>query len=243
MDKLTRKELKTDHFAEVVGHTLDNLGHRRQLVTKIGVIALVAVLLIVAGVGYFRYRAAERAEALSALYRILETPIQEAGITGKRVFASSEEREAAVAKKAEEIAAAYPGSREAAIAQYYMATDLADSGNLTKALDTLEAAVKGGDSDTRGLTNFTKAQVLRALGKKDEAENTLRAVIANPGGMVSSDQATLALAEMLSESKPDEAIKLLEPLRTRDGSVQQMAAKLISEIRARQERASASATN
>src|SRR5690606_5621013 len=109
-------------------------------------------------------------EELHALFRILETPIQETGVTGSRVFASTEERNAAVAKKAEEIAAAYPGSNEAAMAQYFLATDLVESGDLNKALESLEAAGKAGNADTRGLVNFTKGQVLRALGKKDEAE-------------------------------------------------------------------------
>lgn len=239
VDKLSRKELKTDHFAEAVGHTLEELGQRRALVTRMAVIGLVVVLLIVAGVSYFRYRAAERAEELHALFRLLESPIQEAGVSGSRVFATETERDAAVAKKADEIVTAYPGSNEAAMAQYFLATNLVESGDLNKALETLESAVKAGDSDTRGLVNFTKAQVLRALGKNEEAETTLRAVVANPGGMVAADQATLALAEILAEGKPDEAIKLLEPLRTHDGSVQQLASKLISEIRARQERASA----
>lgn len=239
MDKFTRKELKTDHFAKAVGHTLEELGHRRQQVTRYALIGAVVVVLIIAAVGFFRYRAAEREAALHAMFRVLETPVEELDQTGGRAFATKAERDAALEKAAQELAASYPNSREGAMALYFLATDLAEKGDLNKALEMLDSAMKAGDADTRGLAGFARAEVLRGLDRKDEAETALRAVIAKPGGMVNANQATLALADLIAQSKPDEAIKLLEPLRTQEGSVQQLAARRISEIRTRQERASA----
>jgi len=240
VDKLTRKDLKKDHFAESVGHTLEELSHRRKQVTRYAVIGVVVIAVIVGAVAFYKYRTEERQKELRVLFRVLETPVLEPGQpTPGRSYATIEERTAAFDKAAKELEAKYPGSNEVAVAKYFQATDLVDKGDLNKALELLNVAVADGNTDTRGLAELAKSQVLKALGRKDEAEKSLRAVIANPGGMVMADQGTLALAELLSESKPDEALKLLEPLRTHEGSVQQLAAKLISEIRARQERASA----
>jgi hypothetical protein len=58
----------------------------------------------------------------------------------------------------------------------------------------------------------------------------LRDLIANPTDFVSSDQATISLARYLAQKKPAEARKLLEPLRTRPGSIGQVAITLLGEM-------------
>jgi predicted negative regulator of RcsB-dependent stress response len=239
VDRITRKELKTDHFVETVGHTLEGISQHRSEVKRYALIGVVVLAVILAAVGFFRYRAAERETALSEFFRVLEAPILPAGQTSGRSFETEAAKNEAVEKAVSDLVAKYPGSNEAAVATYFRATDAVERGELDKALTDLDLAVSAGNADTRALANYAKAGVLNAQGKKDEAEKALRAVVGNPGRLILKEQAELSLAEMIAESKPDEAMKLLEPLRTQEGIVQQSASKLHASILSRKERAAA----
>lgn len=239
MDRITRKDLKTDHFVTTVGHTLEGLSQHRREVKRYAIIGAVVLVVILATVSFFRWRAAERAEALSAYFRVMEAPVVPAGTTSGKSFATEEEKQKGIEQAVTDLLAKYPGSNEAAVAVYFRGTDHAEKGDLAKALADLDLAVSSGNADTKALANFAKAGVLRAQGKKDEAETVLRTVMANPGRLILKEQAALSLAELIQDSKPDEALKLLEPLRTAEGVVQRSAAKLYSEIVVRRERAAA----
>jgi DNA-directed RNA polymerase subunit F len=67
-------------------------------------------------------------------------------------------------------------------------------------------------------------------GNTGEAEKILRDLMAHPTIMVSKEQATIELARTLSRTKPDEARKLLEPLRTERSAVSRMALTAYAEI-------------
>ena len=58
------------------------------------------------------------------------------------------------------------------------------------------------------------AQVYASENKTADAEKLLRDLISNPPSTVSKEQATIALGQLLANSKPEEAHKLLDPLRT-----------------------------
>ena len=58
------------------------------------------------------------------------------------------------------------------------------------------------------------AQVYAAEGKTQDAEKLLRYRIDHPTELVSSDEAKLALAPILAQTNPAEALKLIEGLRT-----------------------------
>lgn len=239
MDRITRKELKTDHFVTTVGHTLEGISQHRREVQRYAIIGVVVLVLVVATVAFFRWRAAERQAALSVVFRTMEAPVVPVGTASGLSYATQEEKDKAAEQVISDLLAKYPGSNEAAIALYFRATDTIDKGDLTKGLADLELAIQSGDSDTRALANFAKAGVLRAQGKSAEAEALLRELMARPGALIMKDQVTLDLAELISESKPDEALKLLEPLREAEGPAQRNAMKLFSDITRRKELAAA----
>jgi hypothetical protein len=74
-----------------------------------------------------------------------------------------------------------------------------------------------------------QAQIYFADGARP-GEKVLRDLMANPTVFVSSEQATISLARLLAPKKPAEARKLIDPLRTRPGSVGQVALSLLSEL-------------
>ena len=87
------------------------------------------------------------------------------------------------------------------------------------------------DKNIASLAKLSLAQLYAAQGRTEPAEQLLRALVNEPTMLVSREQATLALARVLAANKPNEARKLLEPLRaSRVGAVSQAAITLYGEL-------------
>lgn len=230
MDRLTRHELKTDHFAEEVGHTVEWLGlHRRQAI-QYGGIAL-AVIAIAAGAYYWtaarhRTRQADLAEALRNVNAAVGTAPNEA----YKVFPTAEEKDKAVVKGLAEVAARHAGSMEGDIATYLLGTHAIDKGRLPEAETNLKTVAGEGEKEYAALAKLALADLYATQNKIGEAEKLLRPVIDSPAVSVSKEAASLALARILKESKPEEARKLLDPLRTGTGAASRQAIALLGEL-------------
>ena len=231
MDRITRKELKADRFAEEVGHTFEYVtGHRKQFV-RYGA-AAAGVLVLAAG--WYFYSASQkrtRQEALREATATYEAPVGESGNPYLKSFASQAEKDKAVEKAFNDIARKYSGSDEAHIARYYLATRAADEGRMTEAEKRFKEVADTASKPYASLARYALAQIYHSQGKTAEAENLLRELIAHPTALVSKEQATLTLGQMLAASKPAEARKLLEPLRTERGPVSRAALTALSGIR------------
>jgi predicted negative regulator of RcsB-dependent stress response len=89
---------------------------------------------------------------------------------------------------------------------------------------------KNGDDKYASLAKLSLAQIYFADGRTSQGESTLRDLMAHPTVLVSKEQAQISLARYLMTRNPAEARKLLEPLRTQGGSVQQVALSLYGEL-------------
>src|ERR1051326_7203237 len=95
MDRLSRKELKSDKFAQEVGHTVELLAENKEKITKYGVI-VVAVLVVAAGVFfYIRHQATLRAEALANVLKIEDAVISATPQPPKMNFPTQEDKDKA----------------------------------------------------------------------------------------------------------------------------------------------------
>ena len=75
------------------------------------------------------------------------------------------------------------------------------------------------------------AQLYAGQGKFAEAEKMARGVMTNPTILVSKEMATVEVARILAASgKPDEARKLLEPMRTGRTAPSRAAIAALGEI-------------
>ena len=233
MSRITRKELKSDKFAAEVEHTVEYVAeHRRQIVryaTTAG-----AVLLIAAGIYWFlSHRTAERQGALAKALKTQEAPIGDAA-PGVLSFRSEIDRRVASRKEFNEIIKKYPGSTEWIIAHYFLGAIAADEGNLQEAEKGFKVAADSGDKKYSALAKVSLAQIYFANGRVAEGEKLLRWLIDNPTVFISKEQATFALAEGLAKTKPEEARKLLEPLRgSKRNAVSQAAISAMGELGSR----------
>ena len=229
MARLTRKQLKQDNFAAEVGHTVEYVaGHRKQLTRA----AIVAAVVIALGAGiyfYIRHQRNLRQAALAEAIRIQDTLV---GQTGADVptYPTQEAKDKEVAKALNGIIEKYSGSQEAAVARYYLGTNAADQGRLAEAEKQLKASIESADDAYASLGKVALAQVYLATNRAAEGEKLLREVMAHPTVFVSKEQGAILLAEALRNSKPQEARKLLEPLRTSRTAVSQVAIGALGEI-------------
>jgi predicted negative regulator of RcsB-dependent stress response len=235
VDKFTRKELKSDKFAQEVQHSVQFVsGHREQIreqALRWGAPAL-ALVLIVAGVFYYRnYQHDARQEALHAAMRIQNSTVGSSQGEFVVSFPTNEARKTAVLKSWRELVAKYPGTEEGRIGEYFLGTNAADDGNLAEAEKHFKAAIDSGNGPYASLGKLALAQVYGGDGRVKEGAQLLQSVIDHPTVLVSKETATLALAELLRRSDPQRARKLVEPLRTSTrGAVSRAAITLDADL-------------
>lgn len=231
MDRLTRKELKSDRFALEVQHSVEYVSEHRKQLERWGTIAGAALVIILAVYGYMRYQHGVREEALQNALQIQNAQVGPQTNEFTRTFATEAEKNAAAQKVWTDLAAKYPGTEVGVIAEYYLGAAAADKGNIAEAERRLKVVADSGKADYASLAKLSLAQVYASEGKADEAEKLARSVMDHPTALVSKDQATLVLAQLIAKTKPQEARKLLEPLRASDRRpISQAALTALSEM-------------
>lgn len=223
MDKLTRKELKTDAFVVEVEHSVDYLSHHRKQLIQYGSAAL-ALVLVVWGVSAYRsHTQAERGAALESALQMENAPVGPA--QGDALsYPTQADKDKAVNKAFTDIATKYAGSEQAGVAEYYLGAVAADKGDMAQAEKRFKLAMDSGNNAYESLAKLSLAQVYQSQGKTREGRDLIKSVIDHPTVLVSKDQATIALAELIAPSNPQEARKLLEPLRASQRSAVSRAA-------------------
>jgi predicted negative regulator of RcsB-dependent stress response len=224
VDKLTRKELKSDKFALEVQHSVQYVSQHRELMIRWGIPA-VAVVLIAIGIFYYRgYQHNVRQEALHATMQIQNSQVGASQSEYVVSFPTAQARQTAVVKAWSDLAGKYPGTEEGDIAEFFLGTNAADQGNLPEAAKHFQAAIDSGHGPYASEAKLALAQVYSAQGKVNEGVQLIQSVIDHPTVMVSKDAATLALADLIKTSDPKRARKLVDPLRTSTRSAVSKAA-------------------
>jgi predicted negative regulator of RcsB-dependent stress response len=228
--RITRKDLKTDKFALEVEQTVDFFEEHRKDVIRYGSIALVVVLIGVAIFFYRKQQHTARQEALGHAIQVQEAAVGQQSQGGALTFPTQQAKDEAATKAFNDVIAKHGGSEEALVAEYYLGAIAADQGKLPEATKHFQKVVDSGDDHYGPLAKLSLAQIYFSDGHPAEAEKLLRSLIDHPSLFVSKDQATLALVQGLAKSKPEEARKLLAPLRTNPGTVSQVAIRLYGEL-------------
>lgn len=229
MDKVLRKELKTDELAVATEHGLEFVTDHKKDFARYGFIAV--GVLVAAGLiwWYFQNQAQNRHLALANVLAIKEATIGPEPANGAvRAYATEADRDKALFAAIDKMRAEYGGSAEASMAEYYRGVTLGDKGDLAGARKSFELAVSGG-GQYAPLAKQSLAGLHAAEGRIADAEKLYRDLLASPTALVSKDQATLDLARLIKGTRPEEARKLLEPLRGGRGAIARNAIQILSE--------------
>jgi predicted negative regulator of RcsB-dependent stress response len=214
VDRITRKKLKQDEFAQDVGLTVEFFTEHRREAIRYGVAGLAAVILIAGVYFWSSHRSAQRETALAAALEVWQTPVGPAQEGQARTFATQQNKDKAVFASFGDVAARYSGSNEGAMAQYYLGAMAVNSGKLAAAELAFKEVVDSGNANYAALAKLALASVYQAEHRQAEGEKLIQSVIDKPANFVSKEQATIALARYVAASNPDRARKLLAPLVT-----------------------------
>jgi predicted negative regulator of RcsB-dependent stress response len=224
VDKLTRKELKSDKFVLEFEHSVEYVSRHRQQLIRWGILAAGVVVIAVAVYYYRSYQHDAREEALQSAMQIQNSTVGPSTSEYIVTFPTGQAREAAVVKAWRDMAAKYSGTEEGGIAEFFLGTNAADQGNLSDAAKHFQGAIDAGSKPYASEAKLALAQIYASQGKLKDGEQLIQSVIDHPTVMVSKDAATLALAELIKNSDPQRAKKLVDPLRTSTRSAVSKAA-------------------
>lgn len=223
MDSKLRHQLKTDRFAVEVEHSIEYVsGHKKQ----VGLYIALGIAAVVLVSGFFWWRSAQHAKRQADLSRAIEAAEANVGTQSAAglSFKTQDEKTAEVGKRFAEVLAKHPGTDEGSVAASYLGAAAADKGDFKEAEKHFQLMIDKGNANYASIGRRSLAQIYLSTNRKAEAEKLLRDLAAKPTDFVSKEQATIDLARALAESKPAEARKLLEPLRTDKSSVVSQAA-------------------
>lgn len=231
MDRIARNKLKTDRFAVEVEHSVEYVAAHRKQVYQYGSIALV-VALIVGGFLYYRSMQREkRQQELSAAMDIMQVNVSPNPLPNGEESYPSESAKATAAEKAfKAIYDKYSGTDEALVAASYLGALSMDAGKLADAEKYFQIVAGSSEKNYASMGKLSLAQVYLSENRTADAEKLLRELMDNPTVFVSKEQAAIALARAISVTKPAEAKKLLDPLRSERPAVSQVAIPLIAKL-------------
>ncbi len=230
MDRITRKELKTDKFALEVEQTVNFFEEHRQDIIRYGGIGLAVVVLVGGYLLYSGRQHSKRQEALFRAIQVQEAPVGPPTPGQNRNFPTQEVKDQVALKAFGDLAATYPGTQEGEIAQYYIGAIQADQGKLADAEKTFKEVADKADAKYASLANLSLAQIYFSDGRDQQGEAVLRDLMDHPTPFVSKEQAQLTLARFLAAKHPAEAKKLLDPLRGMQGAIGTAALQAYAEL-------------
>lgn len=214
---MTRHDLKDqlqhDQFTDTVSNVVSYSASHRQTIIRYSIIGGAVLIVVGLALWFFNYRASQRQADLQAAFSVLDVPVgpQAAGSTTK-TFATQDEKTKAAQKAFGDVAAKDSGSHEGRIAQYYLGTLKAQTGDAKAAESDLQTVANAG-GDVASLAKIALAQLYVSQQKTSQAENLLRDVVNKPTDLVSKAQAQILLAQILESSNPREAKKIVQSLR------------------------------
>jgi predicted negative regulator of RcsB-dependent stress response len=212
VNRISRKELKSDPFATEVQHSLEYVTDHRSQVIRYGSIVVGVVALAVAWFLYSQHQHTVRQDKLASVFRISDANVGEAANPFSLSFPTDQAKDQALVKALTDLAQ-YSGSDEGTVAEFMLAAHAADKGNAQEAERRLRNVVDNGKGPYVSLAAVQLARIYGSQGKIADARALLQPIIDKPTVFVSKEEAELVLAKILGPTKPDEARKILDRLR------------------------------
>jgi predicted negative regulator of RcsB-dependent stress response len=227
---LTRKELsKPDKFVVEAEHTVSYISDHRKQATQYGLIVLV-VAVIAAGVYYYRTsQHSARQQVLGEAITLGSAPVGTPS-PGLPNFPTQAAKDEAVTKAFNKVVSDYSGSEEGYVAQYYLGAQALAAGKVDDARKKFQDVADHADANYASLAKLSLAQLDFAENRMPEAENLVKDLADHPTDLVSKTQANFLHAQILTQSKPEEARKIYQQIATEKSDVSQLAVTAMNDL-------------
>ena len=230
MARITRKELKSDKFAQEVGLTVTFFEEHQKDVVRYGGIGVAAVLLIGGFFIYQKHEHAARQEELAQAIRVQETPVATVATNGQQTYPTQDAKDQAAIKVFADLESKHSGSDEAQIAEYYLGCIHSDQGKMAEAEKNFLNGANHGDKNYASLAKIALAEIYFSDGRFAQGEKMLRDLMEHPTVFVSKNQAAIALAKHYTGRNNAEARKLLAPIKDGKSPVASIAQTLYAQL-------------
>lgn len=210
MDTQTRHALKSDSFVQAAASSASWIsGHRSGVLRWV----IVAVVVVVAGVGALVYRSVRSSAADAALNAALDTynaPLAEPGApTTDGTYATANARAQAANQQFVAVAQQYGWLPEGAKAHYFAGVTYQDLGQNAQAESELKIAAGSWDHNLSNLAKLALAGLYQQTDRNSEAIDIYKALAAKPSVTVPATMAELDLANLYAASGNQEEARTL----------------------------------
>lgn len=220
MDQQTRQALKHDQFIDSTQHGLDWAKDNSRSLIVVG--AIIAVLLIVIGIGafIFNHRSEQADIAFGEAMQTYQTPLAAPGQQvppGVKTFPSGAERAKAANQIFLKVADSYGMTSSGKLARYFAGLTYLEANQNSQAESMLKQVAGGWNSDLSSLAKLALAQLYRQTGRDTQAIEVYNDLTAHPTSSVPAGTAQLQLADLYeAENKPEMAKKIYAQLKDKD---------------------------
>lgn len=220
MAQISRKELKSDEFVSGMDAALEfYLQHQRAILSA----AVIVVVVLVAGYGYFTWNrsrnqaaSAMLAQALTTMHATVQapgqTPAANAAPAAGPTFPTEAARGQAAARQFQAVVDQYGSTDSGQLARYYLGLAQVDA-NDGQAEKTLQAAAASGNTATATAAQHALANLDLQNGKLAEAHTLLQKLSQQDSPTLPKAVATLELAALDRTYNPKEAEQLYKQLQ------------------------------
>jgi tetratricopeptide (TPR) repeat protein len=220
VDQQTKQALKHDQFIDTTNQGLEWASENRRSVIVTSAIVLAAILIVVAGVLIYNYRASQASVAFGAAMQAYQTPLAAPGQqvpAGVKTYASATERAKAANDLFMGVADKYGMTPDGRVARYFGGLTFMEEGQNAPAESTLKQVASGWNGDLAALAKLSLAQLYRQTGRDPQAIDLYNDLTAKPTSTVPSGLAQLQLAELYeAQGKPELAKKIYAQLKDKD---------------------------
>lgn len=215
-EHISRKELKQDKIRESIEHGAEAVYSHSKAVGLIVVVALIAAIGY-AGWKFYSDRQNLKASAgLDAAMKIFNAQIRTGNQPvdpGEPLYSNEQARAQDASQKFLAVADKYPRTNPGRLARYYAALCLEDLDKQNQALEELKKLDAGKDKELAAMAQYQVANIYARTGKIDDAVKTYRALADANSVFVPKPLVLLEMADLLRQSKPQEAASLYEQLK------------------------------
>jgi len=218
VDNATKRQLKKqDQFVALTETGVHWAEDNRQKAILYGVIAVVAIIVIVAGYTFYQHRSAAADTAFGQAMETYQTPVASATQPvppGVKTFPDAKSRAAAANTQFQQVASKYSLTTSGRLAEYFVGLTYVDQGQTGPAQQTLEKVASSWDSGISALGKDALADLYQQTGQDAKAIDIYNELSKGKSSTVPADLAQLQLAELYqAQGKTDQARQILALLK------------------------------